>query len=104
MRRSRCTPGRSAPKASVAAKARCSRSSCRSSITMVPDPPKPSPNDESDPHRRLRVFVVEDHQDTRDVLCMLLNVLGHDVVAARSMQQALVEIPPARCDVLLTDV
>jgi CheY-like chemotaxis protein len=31
-------------------------------------------------------------------------MLGHDVLAARSMQEALVSVPFAHCDVLLTDI
>lgn len=54
--------------------------------------------------RRLRVFVVEDHADTRDVLCMLLQAFGHDVLTAKSMQEALTSVPGAGCDVLLSDI
>ncbi len=36
---------------------------------------------------------------------MLLELLGHDVVTARSMREALATVPPAAgCDVLLTDL
>ena len=35
---------------------------------------------------------------------MLLELLGHDVVTARSMREALSMLPAAHCDVLLTDL
>jgi CheY-like chemotaxis protein len=68
---------------------------------MVSQSPQSAPHERCRP---LRVFVVEDHQDTRDVLCLLLGMLGHEVLTARSMQEALLRIPSAHCDVLLTDI
>ena len=35
---------------------------------------------------------------------MLLELLGHDVVTARSMREALATLPAAGCNVLLTDL
>ena len=52
----------------------------------------------------LRVFVVEDHPDTARYLCLYLEVLGHSVVCADSMRQALEKLPRAECDVLLCDI
>jgi PleD family two-component response regulator len=94
-----------APRAQAGVRRRCSRSNCRSPTVMVSNVPTPLPHDEPDAGpRRLRVFVGEDHQDTRNVLCLLLEMLGHEVVAARSIQEALINVPNAHCDVLLTNI
>ena len=53
---------------------------------------------------RLRVFIVENHDDTRFLLGMLLEQLGHTVFSAASVQEALDAIPAAGCDVLISDV
>ena len=58
-------------------------------------------------HRRaasLRVFVVENHADTRDFLTFMLEELGHTVLAADTMSRALRELPAANCDVLISDI
>ncbi len=52
----------------------------------------------------LRILVVENHPDTRDVLVSLLEGLGHTVVVAESVRNALRAAPEARCDVLLSDI
>ena len=52
----------------------------------------------------LRILVVENHADTRDVLVSLLEGLGHTVVVAESMRNALRAAPEARCDVLISDI
>lgn len=52
----------------------------------------------------LRVLVVENHPDTRDVLISLLEGLGHTVVVAESVRDALRAAPRARCDVLISDI
>ncbi len=52
----------------------------------------------------LRVLVVENHADTRDVLVSLLEGLGHTVVVAESMRNALRAAPDAHCDVLISDI
>ena len=54
--------------------------------------------------RPLCVFVVEDHPDTAKYLRLYLETLGHRVVNADSMRQALEKLPQAECDVLLCDV
>ena len=59
---------------------------------------------DSSARSRLRVLVVEDHLDTREMLCMLLQMYGHDVVTAQSKREALSAAPAAHCDVLLTDI
>ena len=53
---------------------------------------------------QLRVFIVENHDDTRFLLGMLLEQLGHIVFSAASVQQALDALPAADCDVLISDI
>jgi CheY-like chemotaxis protein len=52
----------------------------------------------------LRILVVENHADTREILISLLEGLGHTVVVAESMRSALRAAPQARCDVLISDI
>ena len=54
--------------------------------------------------RPLRIFVVENHEDTRFLLCLLLEQLGHTVLSAPSLAAALEAMPAARCDVLISDI
>jgi CheY-like chemotaxis protein len=58
----------------------------------------------SHPPRPLRIFVVEDHADTLNVILLYLRRLGHQVLHASTMREALAAIPPAGCDVLISDV
>ena len=57
-----------------------------------------------EPARPLRVFVVENHEDTRFVLTLLLEQEGHVVHAVATMKEALVELPQSNSDVLISDV
>lgn len=70
---------------------------------LRPPSPERSP---SSPSRstRLRIFVVENHEDTRILLCILLEQMGHTVKTAASMNEALREIPRSNCDVLISDI
>ncbi|HEX2540412.1 MAG TPA: response regulator [Caldimonas sp.] len=52
----------------------------------------------------LRIFIVENHEDTRFLLGLLLEQLGHSVLSVATMQEALRTIPDAHCDVLISDV
>ena len=54
--------------------------------------------------RPMRIFVVENHEDTRFLLCLLLEQLGHTVLSAPSLAAALEAMPAARCDVLISDI
>lgn len=54
--------------------------------------------------RPLRVFVVENHTDTREFLTFLLEDLGHTVIVADSMRKALLEAPAANPEVLISDI
>jgi two-component system CheB/CheR fusion protein len=67
----------------------------------------PSPSRATSPSsrpRRLRIFVVENHEDTRVLLCILLEQMGHTVRTAATMDEALREIPRSDCDVLISDI
>lgn len=55
-------------------------------------------------HDGLRIFVVENHDDTRVLLCILLEQMGHTVYSAATMREALRAIPASRCDVLISDI
>ena len=51
-----------------------------------------------------RVLIVEDDVDNREILEMLLGLLGHDVVAAASAEDGLALFAPDAFDVLVTDL
>jgi CheY-like chemotaxis protein len=52
----------------------------------------------------LRIFVVENHEDTRLLLCILLEQMGHTVSSATTMREALRAIPNSGYDVLISDI
>ena len=52
----------------------------------------------------MRVFVVENHVDTREFLTFMLEELGHTVLVADTMAKALRDVPAANCDVLISDI
>ncbi len=52
----------------------------------------------------LRVFVVENHADTREFLTFMLEELGHTVLVADTMSKALRDVPGSNCDVLISDI
>ena len=53
---------------------------------------------------KLTFFIVENHQDTLDALCMFLQAQGHEVVSAPDMQSALESAPRTKFDVLISDI
>lgn len=55
-------------------------------------------------NERLRVFIVENNDDTRLTLSMLLRVMGHEVRSAATMQEALDKLPEADADVIVSDI
>jgi two-component system CheB/CheR fusion protein len=71
-------------------------------LSKSSQPGHPSPFRRHGP--RLRVFIVENHDDTRLLLCLLLEQLGHTAFAASTMREALRAIPPSHCDVLISDI
>src|SRR3954469_12770144 len=52
----------------------------------------------------LRIFVVENHPDTLRFLTLYLEQMGHTVVSAQSLSEAVAAIPSADCDVAICDV
>jgi CheY-like chemotaxis protein len=52
----------------------------------------------------LRIFLVEDHADTLDALCLYLKHVGHTVRFARTKKEALKKIVQGDCDVLISDI
>jgi CheY-like chemotaxis protein len=52
----------------------------------------------------MRILIVENHDDTRFLLALLLEQLGHAVVAAASVQEALALARASRFDVLISDI
>jgi CheY-like chemotaxis protein len=54
--------------------------------------------------RPLRVFLVENHQDSAKYIRLYLEHLGHQVTAAEDMATALKELPESNCDVLISDI
>ena len=52
----------------------------------------------------LRVLVVENHADTREFLASMLEGLGHTVIVAESMDDALRAAARSGCDVLISDI
>ncbi|MGZ8259711.1 MAG: response regulator [Caldimonas sp.] len=52
----------------------------------------------------MRVLVVENHDDTRFLLGLLLEQLGHTVVAAATLREAIAAAQMLRCDVLVSDI
>ena len=52
----------------------------------------------------LRIFIVENHADTREFLTFMLEELGHTVMVADTMSRALRDVPAANCDVLISDI
>jgi PAS domain S-box-containing protein len=65
--------------------------------------PAPLPVSRTAP-RRLRVLLVEDDEDIRSSAYELLGLLGHDVVAVESAEEALELMRVESFDLLLTDV
>ena len=52
----------------------------------------------------LKIFLVEDHEDTLHWLTIYLQQMGHCVRSAATMRDALAALPSANCDVLITDI
>jgi len=52
----------------------------------------------------LRIFAAENHADTLLALQLYLEDLGHSVVSARSMNEALAKLPGSNVQVLISDI
>lgn len=51
-----------------------------------------------------QVLVVEDHPDSRDLLCQMLMLMGHSVQAAATAEDSLALLQRHRFDVLVADI
>ena len=56
------------------------------------------------PQRSLRVLLVEDHEDTREILHRLLTRWGHTITTAACVEQARQKIADGSYDLMLSDV
>ena len=54
--------------------------------------------------KKLRLLLVDDHDDTRGLLSRLLNKCGHEVITADSVQNALSVLDRAKFDAVISDV
>ena len=52
----------------------------------------------------LRIFIIENHQDTLDAIKMFLEAQGHSVEVALDVKSALKLAPQAKFDVLISDI
>jgi two-component system CheB/CheR fusion protein len=52
----------------------------------------------------LRIVVVENHPDTMDAIGKYLVQLGHTVISASCVKEALEALPSSQCDVLISDI
>ena len=52
----------------------------------------------------MHVFIVENHADTRELLAMYLEGMGHTVRSVSTMADALRTLPGTECDVLISDI
>jgi signal transduction histidine kinase/ActR/RegA family two-component response regulator len=57
-----------------------------------------------DQNHKLRILVVDDHDDTRRVLANLLRIKGHEVLTAMDVGSALETLSRESIDVLLSDI
>ena len=72
-----------------------------SHVAAEPAPPKPQP---SHSNGRLRLLVVEDHEDTARVLGRLLRASGHEVKTAGSVAAALELVASQPFDLVVSDI
>lgn len=54
--------------------------------------------------KSLRIFLVENHEDTRRYFTLYLQHMGHTVISATTMKEALETLPSSGCDVLISDI
>jgi two-component system, cell cycle response regulator DivK len=51
-----------------------------------------------------RIFVVEDHEDNRQILRDTLGAAGYEMIEAHDGEQALATVAPSRPDLILMDI
>jgi PAS domain S-box len=56
------------------------------------------------PQRRLKILVVEDHNDTRHTLARLLSHFGHQIAMAASVESAMQTFRSRKFDAILSDI
>lgn len=56
------------------------------------------------PLEGIRVLIVDDNSDAREMLCVLLSLFGASASAAGSVEEAMTELERGDFDALLTDV
>ncbi len=71
-----------------------------SDTSSAPGEPKPRPGSKG----KLRIFIVENHDDTRFLLGLLLEQLGHSVTAVATMSDAIDGAGSGDWDVLISDI
>lgn len=54
--------------------------------------------------KKLRVLLVENHPDTLECLTFYLEDLGHIVLTATCLAEAMKVLPDSQCDVLISDI
>lgn len=74
------------------------------SAPSVSPPVQTSHSENASVSELLRIMVVEDDADSREMLCELLLLLGHDVKSAARAEEADLLLEKAAFDVLLTDI
>jgi two-component system CheB/CheR fusion protein len=52
----------------------------------------------------LRIFVVENHPDTLKYLSLYLTQMGHTVLSAWNLEEAVAALPGADCHVVISDI
>ena len=52
----------------------------------------------------LRIFIVENHSDTLLWILRYLEMVGHTVLSAKTMEEALEKLPASGCQVLISDI
>lgn len=63
-----------------------------------------SPSEQALSEAGLKIIVVEDNADFRDLLCEMLLMLGHDVSSVVSAEEALENLAAQPADILISDV
>jgi CheY-like chemotaxis protein len=56
------------------------------------------------PTSPLQILAVEDHQHSRDLLCEMLSILGHEVHCVESAEEAVGPLQTQKIDVLIADI
>ena len=67
-------------------------------------PLRPSGDTDARPRRRLRILVADDEPDTVRTLTKILELEGHEIVAARDGGEALKAVRKSRPDAVLLDI